>query len=193
MNKTIEKLILLLLFLIVLYYLVTINIIEGKRGRKKRKRRKIPKQVARIQPKNIARKIPKRVARLQPKNIARKIPKRVARLQPKLPDMTQYKMNFLEKGINENMKHIAQNKQNYKNLILNTFSKKNGYRLQGEVDTISDNILNNNSKYQEKLASVNNDIIDLQNQMKIYEKNNKNLGMILNKLNTELETKYVTE
>jgi gas vesicle protein len=216
MNKNIEKIILLFLFLVILYHLLNVDIIEGKRRRRRRMKR--PKKIA----KKIARAIPKKIVKAIPKKIVKAIPKQIRSAVAKnknLPirddkknKMQDYEINQLKKkiasidtksyipelklmqtSIDKNREEISKNNANYKSLAKSQFSKDSADLLQGTVDTISNNILNNNYKVQNRIQGLKSGLRNVSKRINEYERSNDDIEFVLGKLNQEIETKYVNK
>lgn len=202
MNKNIEKIILLFLFLVVLYNLLNVDVIEGKR-RRRRRRMKRPKKI---------RKIVKRVVKAVPKQIRRAVAKTLPMRDNKKNKMQDYEINQLKKkiasidtksyipklqimqsNIDRNRVDISKNNENYKSLAKSQFSKDSADMLQGTVDTISNNILNNNSKVQNRIQGLKSGIRNVSKRINEYERSNDDIEFVLGKLNQEIETKYVNK
>lgn len=215
MNKNIEKIILLFLFLVILYNLFNVDVIEGKRRRMKR-----PKKIKKIAPKKIVKAVPKKIVKAIPKQIVKAIPKQirqaVAKNLPMRNDkkdaMQDYEINQLKKkiasidtksyipklkimqsSIDRNREEISKNNANYKSLAKSQFSKDSADLLQGKVDTISNNILNNNYKVQNRIQGLKSGLRNVSKRINEYERSNDDIEFVLGKLNQEIETKYVNK
>ena len=206
MNKNIEKIILLSLFLVVLYNLLNVDVIEGKRRRRRRMKR--PKKIRKIAPKKIV----KRVIKAVPKQIRRAVAKNLPMRDDKKNKMQDYEINQLKKkiasidtksyipklkimqsSIDRNRKDISKNNANYKSLAKSQFSKDSADLLQGTVDTISNNILNNNFKVQNRIQGLKSGLRNVSKRINEYERSNDDIEFVLGKLNQEIETKYVNK
>jgi len=206
MNKNIEKIILLSLFLVVLYNLLNVDVIEGKRRRRRRMKR--PKKIRKIAPKKIV----KRVIKAVPKQIRRAVAKNLPMRDDKKNKMQDYEINQLKKkiasidtksyipklqimqsSIDRNRADISKNNAKYKSLAKSKFSKDSADMLQGTVDTISNNILNNNSKVQNRIQGLKGGLRNVSKRINEYERSNDDIEFVLGKLNQEIETKYVNK
>lgn len=209
MNKNIEKIILLSLFLVILYNLLNVDVIEGKRRRRRMKR---PKKIKKIAPKKIVKAIPKKIVKAVPKQIRRAVAKNLPMRDDKKNAMQDYEINQLKKkiasidtksyipklkimqsSIDRNRADISKNNANYKSLAKSQFSKDSADLLQGTVDTISNNILNNNSKVQNRFQRFKRGLRNVSKRINEYERSNDDIEFVLGKLNQEIETKYVNK
>ena len=205
MNKNIEKIILLFLFLVVLYNLLNVDVIEGKR---RRRRMKPPKKIKKIAPKKIV----KRVVKAVPKQIRRAVAKNLPMRADKKNKMQDYEINQLKKkiasidtksyipklqimqsNIDRNRVDISKNNENYKSLAKSQFSKDSADLLQGTVDTISNNILNNNSKVQNRIQGLKSEIRNVSKRINEYARTNDDISFFFGKLIHEIESKYVNK
>jgi hypothetical protein len=209
-NKTMHKyytdvIILIILCAIVIYYLVTnSNIYEGLRISKRKRKRvkhminmKKQKQINKVNTNDTKiNKVNTNDTKINKVNTndtkINTVNTNATKISAIIKDIDKF--TFFKKNISNSLNQLNNfiTKNSIKNSELNKYTKEQGKLLQGNIDMLSSDVAINNMNCDGHIAKINNKLKTLNFDINRYENNNQQVEEVLNKLNSQLKTKYAT-